>query len=72
VLLVEDYAIALTIAKEGFTCVTKELQVVYPGAFITKVGSRGRIAINEATASSRLTLYQKIRDLSHVYAEKQE
>ena len=65
VILVDNYDIALTIAqKGGFTCVTPELQVVYPGAFITKVGSQGRAAINAAQAQSRLSLYQKIKELS--------
>ena len=40
VVMVKDYASALRIAKEsGLTCITPELQVVYSGAFITKVGS---------------------------------
>ena len=40
VVMVKDYESALRIAKDsGLTCVTPELQVVYAGAFITKVGS---------------------------------
>ena len=39
VVMVKDYNTALTIAKQhGLTCVTPNLQVVYAGAFITKVG----------------------------------
>lgn len=70
VLLVEDYNIALIIASQGFTCITSELQVVYPGAFITKVGSQGRIAINAAQAQSRLSLYQKIQELTKSYVQQ--
>ena len=40
VVMVPDYSTALQVAKDhGLTCVTPELQVVYAGAFITKVGS---------------------------------
>ena len=39
VVMVKDYTIALSIAKQhGLTCVTPNLQAVYAGAFITKVG----------------------------------
>ena len=59
--MVRDYEAALRIAKEnGLTCVTPELQVVYAGAVITKVGSEGRMANNAASAMSRIGLYQKI------------
>ena len=61
VVMVRDYETALRIAKDnGLTCVTPELQVVYSGAFITKVGSQGRFANNAATSNSRLSLYAKI------------
>lgn len=56
--MVKDYETALRIAKDsGLTCVTPELQVVYAGAFITKVGSEGRSANNAASIYSRLSLY---------------
>ena len=48
--MVKDYESALRIAKQnGLTCVTPELQVVFAGAFITKVGSEGRAANNAAS-----------------------
>ena len=72
VAMVRDYESALRIAKEnGLTCVTPELQVVYAGAFITKVGSQGRTANNTASNLSRLNLYQKISSLSLNYQKKQ-
>ena len=56
--MVRDYSAALRIAKEnGLTCVTPELQVVYAGAFITKVGSQGRAANDAAKSQSRVGLY---------------
>lgn len=59
--MVRDYEAALRIAKDnGLTCVTPELQVVYAGAFITKVGSLGHTANNSASQQSRLTLYSNI------------
>jgi chromosome segregation ATPase len=39
VVLVKDYATAMNVAKDyNLTCITRDLQVVYAGAFITKVG----------------------------------
>jgi chromosome segregation ATPase len=39
VFMVKDYQLAMEIAKDfNLTCVTPDLQVVYAGAFITKVG----------------------------------
>ena len=69
--MVKDYEDALRIAKSnGLTCVTPELQVVYAGAFITKVGSEGRAANNTASTHSRLSLYQKIHELQNSYDAK--
>ena len=71
VVMVKDYETALRIAKDsGLTCVTPELQVVYAGAFITKVGSEGRSANNAASIYSRLSLYQKISELKKSYEAK--
>ena len=40
VVMVKEYGKALQIAKEfKLTCITRDLQVVYAGAFITKVGT---------------------------------
>ena len=50
---------------------TPELQVVYAGAFITKVGSLGRIANNAAGATSRISLYAKIQEFTRVFEDKQ-
>ena len=69
--MVRDYQSALRIAKDnGLTCITSELQVVYAGAFITKVGSEGRTANNNASAQSRLGLYQKIKELTKSFDAK--
>lgn len=41
VYMVRDYNTAMQIAKDyNLTCVTPDLQVVYAGAFITKVGAQ--------------------------------
>ena len=41
VVMVKEYATALEIAKSNdLTCVTPQLQIVYAGAFITRVGSQ--------------------------------
>lgn len=53
--MVKDYQSALSIAKEfNVTCVTPDLQVVYGGAYITKVGS------SRNSNENRVTLYFKI------------
>jgi hypothetical protein len=50
--MVKEYARALQIAKEySLTCVTPDLQVVYAGAFITKVGAA------RMQGENRVTLY---------------
>ena len=47
VVLVKDYDTAFQVAKEhGLTCITPDLQAVYGGGFVTKVGSHGRAATN--------------------------
>jgi chromosome segregation ATPase len=52
VVMVKEYARALQIAKEySLTCVTPDLQVVYAGAFITKVGAA------RMQGENRVTLY---------------
>ena len=72
VVMVKDYESALRIAKDsGLTCVTPELQVVYAGAFITKVGSQGRTANNAASTQSRISLYSKIQELTRTHEQKQ-
>ena len=54
VVLVKDYQTALRVAKDNnLTCVTPDLQVVYKGAFITKVGSK-------SASDNRVALYQRI------------
>jgi len=58
VVLVKEYSRALQIAKEfKLTCVTPDLQVVYAGAFITKVGSA------RMQGDNRVSLYQRIFQL---------
>lgn len=53
--MVKDYPKAMQIAKEfGVTCVTPDLQVVYGGAFITKVGA------SRTNLDNRVTLYSRI------------
>lgn len=56
VVLVKDYESALLVAKTNdLTSITPQLQIVYSGAFITKVGA------NSIQASeSRLSLYYQI------------
>ena len=54
-MLVKDYDQGIIEAKQNnFTCVTPDLQVVYPGAFITKVGHYNR------AQADRLTVFNQI------------
>ena len=65
VVMVKDYATALSIAKQhGLTCVTPNLQVVYAGAFITKVGQQAR---DGNQSDSRVALYSQIQELTAEY-----
>ena len=66
--MVKDYQTALEIAKSnGLTCITPQLQVVYAGAFITKVGKPAEL---NASANCSMTLYNKIREIEQSFAEK--
>ena len=57
VVLVESYDQGIIEAKQNnYTCVTPDLQVVYPGAFITKVGHYNR------SQADRLTVFQQIME----------
>ena len=65
VVMVKDYATALSIAKQhGLTCVTPNLQVVYAGAFITKVGQQVR---DGNQSESKVALYSQIQELTVEY-----
>lgn len=65
VVLAKEYETALQVAKShDLTCVTPQLQVVYAGAFITRVGSS-----HIQTADSRLGLYQQISKLKDQLAQ---
>ena len=56
--MVPDYSTALQVAKDhGLTCVTPDLQIVYAGAFITRVGQGGP---SYSESQSRLGLYHQI------------
>lgn len=48
------------------TCVTPDLQVVYAGAFITRVGAASRQA-----AENRVGLYTKVIGLNNDYQQQQ-
>ena len=62
-MVVQDYATALRIAKDhGLTCITPNLQVVYAGAFITKVGQGAREG--SQNENNRVTLYSQIQELT--------
>ena len=55
VVLVKNYPLAMDIAKDyELTCVTPDLQIVYAGAFITKVGHYNK------AQGDRVTLYRKV------------
>jgi len=59
VVLAKEYETAMQVAKSNdLTCVTPQLQIVYAGAFITRVGSN-----HSQVAESRLGLYQQIAKL---------
>ena len=62
VVMVRDYPTAMRYARDHkLTCVTPDQQVVYSGAFITKVGSsRGG---GGSTQENRVTLLLKISSL---------
>jgi septum formation topological specificity factor MinE len=54
-MLVKDYSVALTYAKEyHINCITAEQEIVYADAFLCRVGRE------EHTAESRLLAYQKL------------
>jgi len=58
VIMVKEYSRALQLAKEfRLTCVTPDLQVVYAGAFVTRVGT------SRNQGENRITLYSRIRQL---------
>lgn len=53
IVLVKTYDEGMTVAKDhNLTCITADLQVIYAGAFITKVGHYNRSQID------RFSLYQ--------------
>lgn len=58
VVLVKNYMLAMQVAQEfNLTCVTPDLQIVYAGGFLTRVGQYNK------TASDRVTLYRKVDDI---------
>ena len=63
VVLTKDYEIALQVAKQNdLTCITPSMQIVYSGAFITKVGAN-----QSSSTESRLNLYKQISSLKESY-----
>ena len=56
VVLVKNYPLAMEIARDyNLTCVTPDLQIVYAGAFITRVGQYNK------SQSDRVGLYRKVQ-----------
>jgi len=65
VYLVKDYTTAMTLASShGVTAITPDYQIVYAGAFVTKVG---QFNLN----FDRLTIYQRSATLLQEYEQKQ-
>jgi len=68
--MVKDYTEAMKIAKDhGYTCVTPELQVVYAGAFVTRVGKDGAKS-NSGNSSNRVTLYSLVSEMRTKVSEQ--
>jgi hypothetical protein len=68
VVMVRDYPTALQYAKDHkLTCITPDQQVVYSGAFITKVGSS-----RAQTTENRVTLLLKIASLQREHHDLSE
>ena len=65
IVMVKDYSIASMVAKDhNLTAVTPDLQVVYAGAFITKVGK------DQSSSESRMLIYSRINKLQEGYSAK--
>ena len=65
VVMVKDYSVAQNVAKEhNLTAVTPDLQVVYAGAFITRVGK------DMSAQESRMLIYSRIIKLQEGYSAK--
>ena len=60
ILLVKTYSLAMEYAKEfNLTCITPDLQIVYAGAFVTKVGYYNKSQADRISAFSKVNSIQK-------------
>lgn len=65
VVLVSSYSLAMEVARDfGLTCLTPDLQIVYAGAFLTKVGHFNRSQLDRAA------LYRRAAAIEAQVAEK--
>ena len=65
VVLVKSYDEGMQVAKEhNLTCITADLEVVYAGAFISKVGHYNR------AQQARFSIYQQIFKIKSIIEEK--
>lgn len=52
--------LGMQVAQEfNLTCITPDLQVVYAGGFLTRVGQYNK------TASDRVTLYRRVKEIQN-------